>query len=290
MSARFPKRRFHLFAISMRCCVGLTAVFCCSIFGAAWAAEGNYSSISPDQHLKEWLLLGPIPAQEANDTADVDKARKQGFEQDLLEKAGGEAKISPKSGNKVTARGKEYAWRAHENKDDIIDLVEIFGAKDFAVAYAAATIESPEAETRIVGLGSDDAVRVWLNGELVHENAAPRAVAIDDDVFPVKLKKGTNRLLIKVVNDQGDWGYSFRFLSPESLAKRFVPGGVSRQVGHGRRALVAGGRRRCQVARRNHGGTDRQGARPRSSGRLLGFKRSRFTAAVRCCGRGIVNT
>ncbi len=218
MSARFPKQRFHLFAISMRWCFGLTAVVCCASFGAAWAAEGNYSSISPDEHLKEWLLLGPIPAQEANDTADVDKARKQGFEQDLLREAGGEIEISPKSGDKVTARAKEYAWRAHQNKDDIIDLADVLGAKDYAVAYAAATIESPEAETRIVGMGSDDAVRVWLNGELVHENPAPRAVVVDNDVFPVKLRKGTNRLLIKVANDQGGWAYSFRFLSPQSLA------------------------------------------------------------------------
>jgi hypothetical protein len=164
MSARSPKRPFRFTAL-MLSCVAWTAVACCSFLGAARAAEGGDSSIAPDGRLNEWLLLGPIPAQEAGDTADVGKARQQGFESDLLENAGGEAEVSPSSGDKVTARGKEYAWRAHESNDDVIDLAEIFGASDFAVAYAAASFESPEAETRIVGLGSDDAVRVWLNGE-----------------------------------------------------------------------------------------------------------------------------
>ena len=63
-------------------------------------------------------------------------------------------------------------------------------------------------------------MRVWLNGELVHESSTPRALVVDDDVFPVKLKKGTNRLVIKVANDQGDWGFTFRFLSPELVAKQ----------------------------------------------------------------------
>ena len=53
---------------------------------------------------------------------------------------------------------------------DVVDLIDALGKHEFAVAYAAATIDSPEAKTRLVGLGSDDGVRVWLNGELVHEN------------------------------------------------------------------------------------------------------------------------
>jgi hypothetical protein len=37
----------------------------------------------------------------------------------------------------------------------------------------------------LLGIGSDDGVKVWLNGELVHENWIDRGVEPDDDVVPV---------------------------------------------------------------------------------------------------------
>ena len=154
----------------------LTALlFCGGLVGSAWAADAVYSDVAPDQHLKEWLLLGPIPAQEAGAAPDIGDARKMGYEQDLLEGAGGEAKIIPEAGESLSARGGKYAWHLHASASDVIDLINAVGKRDFAVAYAAATIESTEAQPQLVGLGSDDAVRVWLNGELVHEKFASRA-------------------------------------------------------------------------------------------------------------------
>jgi CubicO group peptidase (beta-lactamase class C family) len=223
MSTLLLSRRFVRFTGKMFLTC-LASLICCGLtVPPGWAADAHYSNVTPDEHMKEWLLLGPIPAQEAdvNPSAPrVESARKMGLEQDLLEKAGGEARISPKSGTKVDVRGGELKWKSHKSASDEVDLIDALGKHDFAVAYAAATFESQEDKTQLVGLGSDDGVRVWLNGELVHENPTPRALNVDDDVFSVKLKKGTNRLLIKVVNDEQDWGYAFRFLSPEILAKR----------------------------------------------------------------------
>jgi CubicO group peptidase (beta-lactamase class C family) len=198
-----------------------TALLCAGcLMESGLAADALYSNVAPDQPMKEWLLLGPIPAQDDGATPDMANARTMGHENDLLESAGGEAKVSPQAGAKITARGGEYEWRLHESKSDTIDLLAALDKRDFAIGYAAATIESPEAQTRLVGLGSDDAVRVWLNGDVVHEHSSPRAVIVDDDVFALKLRQGKNRLLIKVLNDQSDWGFTFRFLSPESLAKQ----------------------------------------------------------------------
>ena len=199
----------------------LAVVFCCCfVIGPAWGADAQYSNIALDQHLREWLVLGAIPAQEAEAAPNVADARKMGFERDLLESAGGEAKIGAESGKSLSARGGEYTWKIHESERDIVDLIDAVGRRDFAVTYAVANIEAPKDQSRIVGLGSDDAVRVWLNGELVHESSTPRALVPDDDVFPVKLKKGTNRLMIKIANDQGDWGFTFRFLSPELVSRQ----------------------------------------------------------------------
>jgi CubicO group peptidase (beta-lactamase class C family) len=200
--------------------VVVAGFYCLFVSGVACAAEAQYSSVAADQHLRDWLVLGPIPAQEGEAAPDIADARKTGFEHDLLEKGGGEAKIAAESGKSLSARGGDYKWKNHASESDTVDLVEAFGQRDFVVAYAAANIEAAEDESRIVGLGSDDAVRVWLNGELVHESSTPRPVAVDDDVFGVKLKKGTNRLVIKVANDQGDWGFAFRFLSPKLVTRQ----------------------------------------------------------------------
>jgi CubicO group peptidase (beta-lactamase class C family) len=198
----------------------VTWLFVATLIQSARATDAQYSSVAPDQFMKEWLLVGPIPAQQGEATPNFENARKMGLEPDLLDKAGGEAKIRPEAGKKVAARGGQYEWRAYDSSSDVVNLIDAIGKHDFAIAYAAATIESPEEQEKLVGLGSDDGVRIWLNGELVHQNPVPRAVAIDDDVFPVKLRKGSNRLLIKIVNDQGEWGFALRFLSKEALAKR----------------------------------------------------------------------
>ncbi|HSQ56844.1 MAG TPA: VCBS repeat-containing protein, partial [Gemmata sp.] len=73
-----------------------------------------------------------------------------------------------------------------------------------------------EAKTPVnlpVSLGSDDTLTVWLNGQkLVSENVT-RACAPYQHRITLKLKAGTNTLLMKVCNGDGD--YSFYFAAGE---------------------------------------------------------------------------
>jgi hypothetical protein len=71
-------------------------------------------------------------------------------------------------------------------------------------------------------VGSDDGVRVWLNGALVHENWIGRALTEDEDLFPVTLEPGKNVLLLKVQDMQGDWAFSVRSPGPALLPERLV--------------------------------------------------------------------
>ena len=56
-------------------------------------------------------------------------------------------------------------------------------------------------------VGSDDGVKVWLNGEVVHYNPVTRGAGDYQDAFPVTLKQGTNVLLVAVDN-RGHGGFS----------------------------------------------------------------------------------
>ena len=59
--------------------------------------------------------------------------------------------------------------------------------------------------------GSDDAVKVWLNGKLVHDNPVDRGAKDYQDDFPVTLKKGKNTLLVAVYEAQYGWSGFFGF-------------------------------------------------------------------------------
>ncbi|MEX2308369.1 MAG: PSD1 and planctomycete cytochrome C domain-containing protein [Pirellulales bacterium] len=79
------------------------------------------------------------------------------------------------------------------------------------------TIRAERAETIKVSLGSDDAIRVYVNDHVVHDNDVDRAVAPDQDVVELKLKPGLNHLLIKIINYQGGAGFYFKITSPQVI-------------------------------------------------------------------------
>ena len=73
-------------------------------------------------------------------------------------------------------------------------------------AYALFSLTSEVDRTGVRMLvGSDDAVKVWLNGEVVHKNAINRPASDFQDTFQVDLKKGDNHLLVKVSERAGAW-------------------------------------------------------------------------------------
>jgi len=63
-------------------------------------------------------------------------------------------------------------------------------------------------------VGSDDGVKVWLNGALIHENNASRPCSPGEDKKQVMLEKGWNDLLLKIVQGGGDWAACLRFRNP----------------------------------------------------------------------------
>ena len=60
-------------------------------------------------------------------------------------------------------------------------------------------------------VGSDESVKVWLNGVLVHNNPADRGARDYQDTFSVTLKQGRNILLVAVYNGRWHWSGFFGF-------------------------------------------------------------------------------
>ena len=81
---------------------------------------------------------------------------------------------------------------------------------DWGVAYAFATVISPDARQVQLRFDGDDQAKVWLNGEEVHAHTRTRQAEIDREIIPVTLKPGENSILIKICEEEGDWGFYMR--------------------------------------------------------------------------------
>ena len=84
-----------------------------------------------------------------------------------------------------------------------INFGKLYGHAEHISAYALMRIFSPEQRPVAILVGSDDQVRLWLNGKLIHENMQLRSPAPDSDATPATLSAGWNTLLARVINATG---------------------------------------------------------------------------------------
>ena len=122
------------------------------------------------------------------------------------------ATLGDKVGDKVWTLGK----LAPTGKDNITETVNTIGLTnrdyiEYHVAYGSISLDSPRKQNTRMHVGSDDAVKVWLNGKLVHNKPVDRGADNYKEVFSVTLKKGKNILLIAVYQGWADWSGFFGF-------------------------------------------------------------------------------
>lgn len=179
--------------------------------------KASYSALTAGKFMKSWLIAGPVSI--SADSMPDQKKQEQVFKEDLLTAV---QVVSGKPLTPIHVKQDAVQWKSISSVADAVMLDKAFGdqEQDFAYAYALAEIKSEKAGTVMMGLGSDDAVKVWLNGKLVHENWIPRAVNKDDDVVALPLQKGSNQLLLKVQDMQGNWGFMVRLLDKTALGER----------------------------------------------------------------------
>jgi len=99
-----------------------------------------------------------------------------------------------------------------------VDLEATFGAKDRCAAYLRTRVWSPAEQDARLEMGSDDAIKAWVGGKLVHAKYAGRGLRIRNDVVKVKLRQGWNDLLLKVVDNSGQWEFCCRVRKPDGSA------------------------------------------------------------------------
>ena len=93
-----------------------------------------------------------------------------------------------------------------------MDFIKLFDDPNDGVAYAKTTIELKQAGKIKIGVGSNDGVKLWINGKVVLTNQIARKAEPNQDILTVNLKKGKNDILIKIDQTGGGWGFYFTLM------------------------------------------------------------------------------
>ena len=114
-----------------------------------------------------WLVLAPISFADGESGADALNR----------EQVKDEAKLKPKAGAKVKMGDKELVWKEHTCPEHLLDFNAFLGnTTEDSVAYAVTYIVSPAELTGVkMKTGSDDQVKVYLNGKEVFKFSEERA-------------------------------------------------------------------------------------------------------------------
>jgi hypothetical protein len=120
----------------------------------------------------------------------------------------------------IGRKNQSVKWQPYDNKiSGYIDFTKIFKDSDLGVAYAQCNIEMSEDSDIMIGVGSNDGVRLWVNGLLLLDNKIGRSAEPNQDVLSVPLEKGKNTVLLKIDQRGGGWGFYFTVIEGASKIK-----------------------------------------------------------------------
>ena len=139
--------------------------------------------------LDAWHHVGPFPAE------SFEKAFEQAF--------------GPEKAVDLAATFQDGKLKWNPQPDWSDGTVHNTFTGENAANYIFRVIDSPEDQALSLSLGSDDAIKVWVNGKEVLAKLIGRGAAPGQETVQVPVQKGRNELLMKVVNGGGPSGFYF---------------------------------------------------------------------------------
>ena len=163
-----------------------------------WIADNRTTELPYTPEFGGWQFLGSFTG----------KDKKQAFNKNW----GPEKKVD------LTKAHGGKKWEARTYEDGKVHTVAI---PDRSAAYFYRTVKSAVQQEVTVSLGSDDAIKVFLNGTQVLAKNVDRGPAADQEKANLKLSEGENHLLLKIVNNSGPAGFYFK-LSGSGLPENIL--------------------------------------------------------------------
>jgi len=146
-------------------------------------------------YVSTWLVAGPY--------SEEGKRAKELFDAEL-----------PPEQDDAGIEWRPLSGAASPGNPWIFDFTKLDSGSNRCV-FVQAQVFSPSEQPARLDVGSDDGVKVWLNGQLVHSHYAVRPVNPAEDKVHVALRSGWNTLQLKIVQGGGGWGVCCGVRAPD---------------------------------------------------------------------------
>jgi tetratricopeptide (TPR) repeat protein len=91
-----------------------------------------------------------------------------------------------------------------------INFKQIYKKYNWSVGYGLIYVKSSDRKEAQIRIGTNDSAKLWLNDKEVWRMNIGRDAIFDNDIVPVVLPPGLNKILIKICNRINEWGFYFR--------------------------------------------------------------------------------
>lgn len=159
-----------------------------------------------------WMIAKTAGGQGGQASTNIDSLKVSSGGKVTEEKI---ARNGAEEGDKVG----DYQWTygtlpADSNINTLVNNIGLeAGALDDITSYALLVLKTKKVQKNVaMGVSSDDSVKIWLNGEVVHTNPVNRGLGgagAFQDNLKIDLEKGNNLFMIKVSERGGGWAMRF---------------------------------------------------------------------------------
>lgn len=157
-------------------------------------------------YIPGWYLLGPfsVPRRDLKNKTGLDSVYMAEYVADTSVKYIGADK-QPIRWKYVKTPGNGY-----------LSLNDYIIPNGQVVAFALTWVWSDTERNMLLKTGTGTRTKIFINNKVVYRYTGTRPAIPDQETITVHLKKGWNKVIIKMENQQGEYGFYARFIDPDS--------------------------------------------------------------------------
>jgi uncharacterized protein (DUF362 family) len=155
-------------------------------FQGAWGEWGEQANYGKGP--RHWLLKDPLPRDHAFAPEEI-------------------AELAPLPGSDGWSK---VVWFGH----DKIDLDKYFKDPYDCAVYAFTRFRMSQSDSVRFWVGSDEGMKVWIDGELIYDHKGRRRHRLGSVKFPGYLEAGEHSLLVRAEQTRGSFDFSFNVCEP----------------------------------------------------------------------------
>ncbi|MHC4143353.1 MAG: hypothetical protein ACYSUD_01100 [Planctomycetota bacterium] len=157
----------------------------------------THTELKHNDYITRWLLLGRFDLDAYGSDPTDEQTKKKAFDDEPFD----HTRFTPR----VRVGDQEYTWTSCYNQS--MGPGRVYGNSAPGICYGRTCIIESEQTKAVLATNSSGPVKIWLNGQLVHEVWGARDFGDSSDLIPVTLRAGENHLVYKTLHKKDEWQF-----------------------------------------------------------------------------------